>query len=300
MNIMNRNMMMRLTTLALFLVTSGMALAQQPIEGVFGLKDGEGIAAIAFWVPLSGDESISGVRWFNNDGSVVFPEVLAVAGDHDQPELLADAVVVAVEVSGETLAASELTFDQPLASSAEGLYLIWMMPEAAGFEETGTGPGFGYLVGETENRCWLSGDGSTWEPFTVTHQMAMAAVMNTDKSSDVLVLDKPGSDNNEASPETESGTPGNLAINLQVSPNPFNPTTEIKFNLPRSGAAEVAVYDVKGRRVRRIWNGHLEIGRHEMNWNGKTDRGNGASSGVYLLRVSGAGFEASRTITLLK
>lgn len=300
MNTLKQNLFKGMAVVALCLCVFGTTYAQQPIEGVFGLKNGEDVSAIAFWVPLDGGESISGVRWFNNDGSVVFPEFLAVAGDANQPELLANATVVATNVAGETLASSELTFDQPLASSAQGLYLIWRMPEAASFQANGAGPGFGYLAGEIENRCWLTGNGETWEPFTVNHQMAMGAVMNTNKSAETLVLAKPGSAGQDPMPETEADLQGHVAIELGVAPNPFNPATEINFSLPRSGSTTVAVYDVKGCLVRELWNERLEAGPHTLTWNGKTDQGNGAPSGVYLLRVSCGGFEASRSITLLK
>jgi hypothetical protein len=300
MNRLKINLLLGLMAFSQGLLSSGIGLAQQEIEGVFGVESGGELSAIAFWVPLEGGESIEGVRWFNNDGAVVFPEILAVAGNPNQPELMADAVVVASGVSGATLGVSELIFDQPLASNAEGLYLIWRMPVGVEFQGAGEGPGFGCLAGETENCCWLSGDGAIWEPFTVNHQMAMAVVMNTNKSGGVLVLNRPGSASQDPAPEIARELPANLAITLEVAPNPFNPSTEIRFNLPRSGSTEVAVYDVKGSLIRQIWNGHLVEGFHDLSWNGKTDRGEGAPSGVYLLRVSGSGLSTSRPITLLK
>lgn len=71
-------------------------------------------------------------------------------------------------------------------------------------------------------------------------------------------------------------------------PNPFNPATTIPFALPAPGHVRVQVYDVLGRRVATLVDGHRPAGRHEVVFDGQ-----GRASGVYLVRLEARG----RTIT---
>ncbi len=64
-------------------------------------------------------------------------------------------------------------------------------------------------------------------------------------------------------------------------PNPFNPTTTIKLNLPRTGDVSLKVFNVRGELVRTLVNGQLEAGAHDIVWDGATNNGNQAASGVY-------------------
>jgi hypothetical protein len=81
------------------------------------------------------------------------------------------------------------------------------------------------------------------------------------------------------------GTPGVLAPTLDVYPNPFNPRTMISYDLPRPGEVSVAVYDLRGRVVRSLWRGALEVGRHQVEWDGRDERGDAAPTGIYLVRL---------------
>lgn len=87
-------------------------------------------------------------------------------------------------------------------------------------------------------------------------------------------------------------------------PNPFNPKTEIRFEVPGTAGAQVPVrlelFDVSGRRVRTLHVGPLAPGSHRMTWNGVDDRGIAVSSGTYFARLEGAGQSESLKVTLLK
>ncbi len=88
-----------------------------------------------------------------------------------------------------------------------------------------------------------------------------------------------------------------------VAPNPFNPRTAIGFTLARDTRVEVAVYDVRGRLVRRVLDGTLEAGAHPVaaTWDGNDDQGRAAPSGTYFLRMkTAAGTAAARKMTLLR
>ena len=71
-----------------------------------------------------------------------------------------------------------------------------------------------------------------------------------------------------------------------LQPNPFNPATVIRYDIPDGGATgTLAVYDLKGRRVRVLRTGSFTAGPHETLWNGRDDTGRDQASGVYLVRL---------------
>ncbi|MBN1884379.1 MAG: hypothetical protein JW876_02495 [Candidatus Krumholzibacteriota bacterium] len=82
---------------------------------------------------------------------------------------------------------------------------------------------------------------------------------------------------------TPADTPPAAAALAAVYPNPFNPSTTVRFTLPRAARARVAVCDAAGRLVRTLADRAWTAGAHEIAWNGRTDRGLAAASGVYFV-----------------
>ena len=76
-------------------------------------------------------------------------------------------------------------------------------------------------------------------------------------------------------------------------PNPFNPTTTLRFDLSMADGVRLEVYDVAGRLVRTLVNADLPAGTHSAVWDGKDVRGAGAASGSYVARLSAGGKTAS-------
>jgi hypothetical protein len=88
---------------------------------------------------------------------------------------------------------------------------------------------------------------------------------------------------------------------ISAYPNPFNPVAVITLRLPAAARTDLAIVDVRGRRVRTLLRGEeLPAGAHELRWNGRDDNGRPVSSGVYLIRSVVDGARASHRITLLK
>ena len=83
-------------------------------------------------------------------------------------------------------------------------------------------------------------------------------------------------------------------------PNPFNPATTVPFSLEKGGHVEMAIYDAAGRRIRTIAAGHYSAGHHDVIWNGATDGGRTAASGVYFVRMRSDAMTAVRKIVLLR
>ncbi len=90
-------------------------------------------------------------------------------------------------------------------------------------------------------------------------------------------------------------------FSIDAYPNPFNPSTTIRFNLPANGKIRVTVHDILGREVEEIISGKMVSGKQEIVWH--TD---GTASGVYILKAdfnplgSGETFQLTKKLLLLK
>jgi flagellar hook assembly protein FlgD len=83
-------------------------------------------------------------------------------------------------------------------------------------------------------------------------------------------------------------------------PNPFNPSTTIDFALPEPGWVTLRVYDVDGRLMNSLVDGHRDAGYHSVIWKGDNDGGRSIASGVYIYCLQAGGRTLSRSMTLLK
>jgi flagellar hook assembly protein FlgD len=81
-------------------------------------------------------------------------------------------------------------------------------------------------------------------------------------------------------------------------PNPFRGSTSLRLAMARDGKANVAIYDVVGRRVRTLVDGQKPAGEWTLVWDGRDDGGRAVPSGLYLVRFLGDGVEQSRRIIL--
>jgi len=76
--------------------------------------------------------------------------------------------------------------------------------------------------------------------------------------------------------------------------------TNIRFELPAQSRVALRVYDVNGALVRTLVNEDRPAGAYTVQWNGRNDAGDPASSGVYFYRLETPGFSDVRKMTLLK
>jgi hypothetical protein len=88
---------------------------------------------------------------------------------------------------------------------------------------------------------------------------------------------------------------------LASAPNPFNPSTTIRFEVPsQGGRITLAVYDVNGRLVRSLQDGFVAGGTGTAQWDGRDASGREVASGVYFCRLSAAGVSQTRKLMLLR
>jgi hypothetical protein len=83
-------------------------------------------------------------------------------------------------------------------------------------------------------------------------------------------------------------------------PNPFNPETEMSFILPRDCNVKLTIYNVLGKRIRTLVDGHRTAGDHHLVWDGKDDNGRDVASGIYFYRITAAEFNQTKKMILMR
>ena len=97
----------------------------------------------------------------------------------------------------------------------------------------------------------------------------------------------------------ESGL--SLAFRMYANyPNPFNPATTIRFDLPSSGRVKLSIYALDGSRVATLVDGELPAGRHAAIWHGRDNRGARVASGLYFYRIQTPQIVETRRMMLVK
>ena len=77
-----------------------------------------------------------------------------------------------------------------------------------------------------------------------------------------------------------------LYLTAQSYPNPFSGTTLIEYVLPEASEVELVVYDLSGQEVVTLVRGFQEVGRHRVNWSGKSQAGAQVASGTYFYKIT--------------
>jgi hypothetical protein len=93
--------------------------------------------------------------------------------------------------------------------------------------------------------------------------------------------------------------PENFSLSRNY-PNPFNPDTGIRYQLPEEALVKLAIFNVLGQPVRVLVDRNESIGFYSVRWDGRDDRGLVVPSGVYVVRLQANSFVAQHKITLLK
>ena len=86
----------------------------------------------------------------------------------------------------------------------------------------------------------------------------------------------------------------------QNCPNPFNPSTTLGFEIAVATVVTIIVYDLLGREVVRLMEGHLEPDHHQVQWDGKMASGRDAPTGLYIDRMTTSAYTRAIKLVLLK
>jgi hypothetical protein len=99
--------------------------------------------------------------------------------------------------------------------------------------------------------------------------------------------------------ELPKGVPTDFALHDNY-PNPFNPTTTLRFDLPEISDVRLTIYNVLGKRVKSFKMQNTPAGYHSIRWNATNDFGSPVSAGVYLYQLQAKDFVKTKKMILLK
>lgn len=95
-------------------------------------------------------------------------------------------------------------------------------------------------------------------------------------------------------------TPPHEFTLTQNFPNPFNPTTTIRYELPQQARVVLKVYNMLGQQVVELVNETQQAGYHTVTWNGRSAVGHAVASGLYIYRLEAGSFSRAKKMLLIK
>lgn len=94
-------------------------------------------------------------------------------------------------------------------------------------------------------------------------------------------------------------TPNQFKV-FNAYPNPFNPVTTLRYQLPEANMVTVTIYDMAGKEVKTLIHQQQTAGLHGIQWNGTNNLGNMVSAGIYLYQVQSGVYNQTNKMILLK
>jgi hypothetical protein len=93
--------------------------------------------------------------------------------------------------------------------------------------------------------------------------------------------------------------PGQYALH-QNHPNPFNPITQIKYDLPEDALVNITIYDIMGRSIKSLVNSNQSAGYRSIQWNATNNLGEPVSAGMYIYMIQAGEYRKTKKMVLLK
>ena len=235
------------------------------------------------------------------------PGAIYTVGDVDE-----SAQTIMIELENST---PVYVLEIDLADAPEGIEIIDVTPAGrfSGSVDGQTGEtedGIGYILAYDLANGIAAGSGEILE-------VSYNVNSNSDFSGDVLTwLSSVSSADAGLLSIPSSGTgfailDASLSVNEEIEipvkfslhpafPNPFNPITNIRYDLPEASYIDLRVFDLAGREVRTLVRGFDHAGEKSVVWDAKDNNGRSVSAGVYIYRLETAGQVQSQKLILLK
>ena len=86
----------------------------------------------------------------------------------------------------------------------------------------------------------------------------------------------------------------------QNFPNPFNPSTEIRFDLPEASVVNLTIFNIMGQKIRTLSNTELTPGYHTLVWDGTSDNGSQVATGMYFFAIQTDKYQSTKKMLFLK
>ncbi len=140
----------------------------------------------------------------------------------------------------------------------------------------------------------LSTDGSFFGNVTMTVTASDTGGLTSNKNVTVRITEI---NSIEALPDGQM--PSQFALS-QNFPNPFNPETRIRFQIPNAAKVTLIVYNLLGQKVRTLADRQMQQGIYDAVWDGRDDRGNPLTSGVYFYRFTAGDFQQVKKMLMIR
>jgi uncharacterized repeat protein (TIGR01451 family) len=128
--------------------------------------------------------------------------------------------------------------------------------------------------------------------------------MRTPNASGTFNFSRLKANDRDVDPEHRpDATPKPTQYALSSAPNPFNPTTHIRFAIPENAGVvpvTLTIYDISGRLVRALFQDQRGPGFHDVIWTGTDDRGNTVGTGIYFIRMRAGTWSGVKKVMLVK
>ena len=283
------------------------------MAGIDQKGDGHGIG----WGDYDGDglldllltSSEDGNRLYRNQADGTFADV-AVSTGVDRPHV-AGAVWVDFDTDGDL----DIHLDHTGARlyRNDGKSRRWLQVQAAGRQSNRSGIGavatavtgshrqrrdLASQGGQTMPMEFGLGDATTVDSLIVAWPSGQVDVI-TDLAVDQIIRVIEGQGHVTAVEEVAGAGPQRFELD-QNYPNPFNSGTVIRFAVPTSGEAELAVYNLAGQKVVNLVQGSREAGQYVLRWDGRDGAGRELASGVYFYRFQAGDQVGTRKLLLLR
>ena len=155
----------------------------------------------------------------------------------------------------------------------------------------------GKVIDENFHKIGFSFDERTWIWNNHKEYFSRFSVTNNIRSIFLKAYDLAGNESEVVEILFEKVSSFSLGKNY---PNPFNPTTQITYELPQDSKVELLVYNSLGEEIIKLVDGNQAVGRYNINWNGQNTLGNNVPGGVYFYSISTKDFTKTRKMLLLR
>jgi hypothetical protein len=148
-------------------------------------------------------------------------------------------------------------------------------------------------------------DGNYWIPcmgsvyIEITAEGYDTLVTNLDVSGDSLHNFYMNERENQLSVNSNVEVPNQLILHHNY-PNPFNPVTTLRYELPEDALVNITIYDMMGRIVSNLVSSQENAGYKSIQWNATNNIGQPVSAGLYLYTIEAGKFRQTKKMVLLK
>jgi len=239
------------------------------------IYDGNAFGVV--FTPTSFPSIVSYIRVLVDDTASFVLAVQGLNNDLSPGEVISGPFVVTADPYSGWAEVYIPEGDRPMIESGHFYVVLYWFPASPEF------PGVATDESSSANRSVWFDNAFGWNVFEGGNWIMRAGVQSTTGISELGT----------------SSTPRDWALS-QNSPNPFNPSTSIRFSLPRGAQVTLDVHNILGQRVRQLHSGFLESGEYAIEWDGRDDQDRTLSTGVYFYTLRAGDIIETRKMLLLK